>query len=156
MAKVGRASRNSSLMRVETLGSGTSAPTAKTIGDAETGEVYFIDHNHASALTITLPALKAGAYFRFQLKTKLANNGTIVIQSKDATNGDFAGGIVEQVLNAADGAVSYQLCGAHHILTINDDANIGSVVECVCDGTAWNWTGTVLTEAVGPNVAFST
>ena len=156
MSKVGRASRNASLMRVETLGSGTDSPTAKTIGDAETGEVYFIDHNNASALTITLPALKAGAYFRFQLKTKLANNGTIVIQSKDGTEGDFAGGIVEQVLNAGDGAVSYQLCGSHHKLTINDDANIGSFVECICDGTSWHFTGTVLTEAVGPNVVFGT
>ncbi len=155
MSKIGRASRNSSLVRLETLGNATSAPTAKVIADAESGEVYLIDHNHASALTITLPALKAGAYFRFQLKTKLAANGTIVINSKDNTAGDFAGGIVEQVLNAGDGAVSYQLCGSHDILTINDDANIGSFVECVCDGTSWHWTGTVLTEAVGPNVVFS-
>ncbi len=65
MSKIGRASRNSSLVRLETLGNATSAPTAKVIADAESGEVYLIDHNHASALTITLPALKAGAYFRF-------------------------------------------------------------------------------------------
>jgi len=156
MSKIGRASRNSSLMRVETLGNATSTPTAKVIGAAETGEIYFIDHNHASALTITLPALKAGAYFRFQLVTKLAADGTIVINSKDNTAGDFAGGIVEQVLHAGDGAVSYQLCGSHDILTINDDANIGSWFECVCDGSKWHWTGIVLTEAVGPNVAWST
>ena len=37
MAKVGRAARNASLMRVETVSSD------KTIGDAETGEVYFVD-----------------------------------------------------------------------------------------------------------------
>ena len=59
MAKVGRASRNASLMRVETLGNGTSATSAtRTLASAESGEVYLIDHNHASALTITLPAMK--------------------------------------------------------------------------------------------------
>ena len=156
MAKVGRASRNASLMRVETLGNATGAPVAKTLGSSETGEVYFVDHNNASALTIKLPAFKAGAYFKFILKTKLAAAGTIVFNSADNTAGDFAGGIVEQVLNAGDGAISYQLCGSHDILTINDDANIGSWVECVSDGSKWYWTGIVLVEAVGPNVVFST
>lgn len=149
MAKVGRAARNSSLMRLETISSD------KTIGAAETGEIYLIDHNAASALTINLPAMKAGAYFKFILKTKLAENGTIVFNSADNTAGDFAGCIVEQVLHAGDGAVSAQLCGSHDILTINDDANIGSWLECVCDGSKWYWTGCVLVEAVGPNVVFS-
>ena len=156
MSKVGRASRNASLKRMETLGNGTSATSAtRTILPAESGETYLIDHNHASALTLTLPALKEGAHFKFILKTKLTANGTIVINSADNTAGDFAGGIVEQVLNAGDGAVSYQLCGSHDILTINDDVNIGSWLECVCDGSKWYWTGIVLVEAVGPNVVFS-
>ena len=67
MAKVGRASRNSSLMRVETLGNGTAAGTDKTITSAEAGELYLINHNHASALTVTLPTAKEGAYFKFLL-----------------------------------------------------------------------------------------
>ena len=156
MSKVGRAATVGSKQRVETLGNGSSEATAKTIGKDETGELYLIDHNHASALTITLPPLRDGAYFKFILKTKLTANGTIVFNSADNTAGDFAGGIVEQVLNAGDGAVSYQLCGSHDILTINDDANIGSWLECVSDGEKWYWTGCVLVEAVGPNVVFST
>ncbi len=156
MSRVARSARVASRQRVETLGSGTSAPTAKTIATAETGELYLIDHNHASALTITLPAMQDGAYFKFVFKTKLAEDGTVVIQSSEGVNGDFAGGVVEQVLNAADGAVSYQLCGSHHKLTLNDDVNIGSHVECYCDGSTWFITGHVLVEAVGPNAVFGT
>ena len=150
MAKVGRAARVASRQRVETI------TADKTIASAETGELYLIDYNTASALTITLPPMQDGAYFKFIVKTKLANNGTIVIQSSEGVNGDFVGGVVEQVLNAGDGAVSYQLCGSHHKLTLNDDINIGSNIECVCDGSSWYVTGLVLVEAVGPNAVFGT
>lgn len=151
MAKVGRAATVGSRQRTETI------TASKTIGKDETGEVYLVDWNGGSALTITLPPLRDGAYFKFILKTKLADNaGSIVINSADNTAGDFAGGIVEQVLSASDGAVSYQLCGSHDVLTISDDANIGSWLECVCDGSKWHWTGTVLVEAIAPNVVFST
>ncbi len=150
MSKVARSARVASRQRVETISAD------KTIASAETGELYLIDHNAASALTITLPAMQDGAYFKFIVKTKLTANGTIVIQSSEGANGDFAGGVVEQVLNAGDGAVSYQLCGSHHKLTLNDDINIGSNIECVCDGSTWYVTGIVLVEAVGPNAVFGT
>ena len=68
MSKIARAARVASRQRVETLGNGTSAATAKTIAAAETGELYFIDHNHASELLITLPPKQDGAYFKFLLK----------------------------------------------------------------------------------------
>ena len=158
MAKVGRASRNSSLMRVETLGDGTSAPTAKVIGDAETGEVYFIDHNHASALTITLPALKAGAYFKFIFVTAMSDNtATVVIDSKDQTNGDMVGTVLETTTHATDGAMATETAGAHHKLTIGsaNDTSVGSWVECVCNGSAWIVTGNIIAAAVG-NAAFGT
>ncbi len=81
MAKVGRAARVASKQRTETLGNGTSAGTDKVITAAETGECYFINHNHGSALTISLPPVADGAYFRFQLVAQLSDNaGSIVIQ----------------------------------------------------------------------------
>ena len=99
MSKIARSARVASRQRVETI-----TATPKTIASAEAGEFYLIDWNTASALTINLPAMQDGAYFKFMLKTKLAANGTIVINSADNTAGDFAGGIVEQVLHAGDGA----------------------------------------------------
>ncbi len=47
MAKVGRASRNASLMRVETISAD------KTITSAESGELYFIDASSAGNFNIT-------------------------------------------------------------------------------------------------------
>jgi len=158
MAKVARAARNSSLMRVETLGNGTSAATAKTIASAETGELYFIDHNHASNLTITLPAMKAGAYLKFIWVTAMADNtARVVFNSADNTAGDFAGTIIEQVANGSDGATATETAGSHDILTIgsSNDTSIGSWLEVVCDGSTWHWTGCIIGAAVG-NAVFST
>ena len=158
MAKVGRAARNASLMRVETLGNGTAAPAAKTIAPAETGEVYFIDHNHGSALTITLPAMKAGAYLKFIWKTAMTDDSaTVVFNSADNTAGDFGGSIIEYTVHATDGAVATETCGSEDILTIGsaNDTSIGSWLEVVCDGSTWYWTGCIIGAAVG-NAVFST
>ena len=157
MAKVGRAARNASLMRVETIGNGTSAATAKTIASAESGEVYLIDHNHASALTITLPAMKAGAYLKFIWVTAMADDtATVVFNSADNTAGDFAGSVVEYTVHATDGAVAIETAGSHDILTIGsaNDTSIGSWLEVVCDGSQWIWTGCIIGAAVG-NAVFS-
>ena len=46
MSRVARAARNASLLRVETItpsADGTTGAPTKTITDAETGELYFID-----------------------------------------------------------------------------------------------------------------
>jgi hypothetical protein len=157
MAKVGRAAYAASRQRVETLGNGTSAPTAKTIGTAETGEIYLINHNHASALTITLPAMQNGAYFKFIWKLAMSDNtATVVFNSADNTAGDFAGTIIEQVPDAADGVTSTETAGSHDILTIGsaNDTSIGSWLEVVCDGSTWWWTGTIINGAAG-NAVFS-
>ena len=71
MAKVGRASRNASYKRVETI------TASKTISNAESGELYFIG-DVGSSIDITLPALKAGAYFKFVISEDMATNGTVI------------------------------------------------------------------------------
>jgi len=149
MAKVGRASRNASLKRVETIGNGTATATAKTITSAESGEVYIIDHNHASALTITLPAKKAGAYFKFIFKTDMTANGTVVITSAEDTDGDFEGAILEQITGGSNADSAMVVCGNHHKLTISDDIDPGSYVECVCDGSVWIFSGALSVSALG-------
>jgi len=147
-------------MRVETLGNGTSTAVGseKTIAAAEAGELYLIDHNHASALTITLPAMKAGAYFKFIWVTLMDDNtATVVFNSADNTAGDFGGTIIEQVPHAADGVTSTETCASEDILTIGstNDTSIGSWLEVVCDGSTWWWTGTIIGAAAG-NAVFST
>ena len=151
MSRVARAARNASLMRVETLGNGTSTAVGseKVIASAEAGELYFIDHNHASALTITLPAMKAGAYFKFLWITDMTAAGTVVFNSADNTASDFAGSILEVVTGGSDAASAFQAIGAHDILTVNDDIDPGSWLEVICDGSTWYWTGNLSVSAVG-------
>ena len=156
MSRVARSARVASRQRVETLGNGTSAPTAKVIESAETGETYLIDHNHASNLTITLPAMQDGAYFRFIFITRNTDGAAhVVINSKDNTAGDFAGSIFEQLRGGSNADSAVQLCGSHDILTINDIVDIGSYIECYSDGSKWYWTGHLSVSAVARAV-FST
>jgi len=158
MGKVGRAATVASKQRTETLGNGTSAAVAKNIGKDETGELYLIDHNHASNLTITLPPKRDGAYFKFIWKTAMTDNtARVVFNSNTNTAGDFGGTIVEYTTHATDGAVATETCGSEDVLTIggSDDTAIGSWLEVVCDGTTWWWTGNIIGAAVGLAV-FST
>ena len=151
MAKVGRAARVASKQRTETLGNGTSAPTAKVIQAAETGELYLIDHNNASALTISLPPAADGAYFRFQLITQLTANGTIVIQDHaDASAGTMKGTVLNVVYagSSADTTIGTNKdAGSATKFTINDDTHVGSYVECFSDGTNWHVSGVLIADA---------
>ena len=158
MSRVARSARVASRQRVETLGNGTNAPTAKVIGAAETGELYLIDHNNGNDLAITLPPMQDGAYFKFVWKTAATDNAAdVVFSSNEGTNGDFAGTIIEFTSHASDGAVAVETAGGTaKTLRIgsSDDTSIGSWVECVCDGSKWYWTGCQVAAAVG-TVAFS-
>ena len=150
MAKVGRAARVASRQRVETLGNGSSAATAKVIGAAETGELYFIDHNHAGELLITLPPKQAGAYFKFVLLTNLTESGTIKITSSEDTDGDMVGTIFEQVTGGANAqSAAAQDDDADHQVTLSNDIHQGSYLECYCDGTTWIMSGHINVSAVG-------
>ena len=153
MAKVGRAARVASKQRTEKLGNGTSAPTAKVIDAAETGELYLIDHNHGSALTISLPPVADGAYFRFQLITQLADNsGSIVIQDAAGAGSGTMKGTVLSVVYAGSSAdttiATNKDAGSATTFTISDDAHVGSYVECYSDGTNWHLSGIIISSAL--------
>jgi len=153
MAKVARAARVASKQRAEILGNGTAAPTAKSIQDAETGELYFIDHNNANELAITLPPVASGAYFRFQLMTQLSANGSITINKNAAdAAGCIKGTVLEQKLegSSADStAATNKDAGSATKFTINDDTHVGSYVEVYCDGTNWQFSGVCIVLALG-------
>ena len=128
MAKVGRAARNASLMRVESVSSD------KTIGAAETGEIYFVDAS-AGSVTLTLPAVKAGAYIKVILSATNGGSTTCTIQaSPDTIN--IRGTIINLAADLADGTGD---AGANLDDKVVFPANcaMGSWVELVCDGSAW-------------------
>ena len=153
MSRVARSARVASRQRVETISAD------KAIGAAETGELYLIAHaNDATALTITLPPMQDGAYFKFIWKSDMTHDSaTVVFNSNTNTEGDFAGAIIEATDDGADGAVATERAGSEDVLTIgsSNDTFTGSYLECYCDGLKWYWTGVIVAAAAG-NAVFST
>ena len=150
MSKIGRASRNASLLRVESV---ATAQSPKTIADAESGELYLI--NGADNVVINLPAVKEGAYFKFLITTAVGGGKSVTIQAAPNTV-NIDGHLAQLTSNVtptnADATAAGEL--ANNVITridqgaAGDDKVIfgtgctaGSFVECVCDGTKWIATG---------------
>jgi hypothetical protein len=143
MAKVGRASRNASLKRVEGLSG------AKSVTAAESGEIYIV----SAASTVTLPPVKEGAYLKFIVSAEITSASALVLQTETADAGMMVGQVTINV-DAGTGVVTDNAAAAraiagnnHDKLTIGDAGNAvlpGSRVECVCDGTNWVVTGFIL------------
>lgn len=142
MAKVARAARNASLMRVETItasSDGTVSAPTKTITDAETGEVYFIDIS-SNTCVVQLPPPRAGMYFKFIIATASDDEATkdfAIIT--DSTSTDFGGAI-----NAGNTLV--EITNATSTIQLDRSANsfvhtVGDFIECVSDGTDWYVSG---------------
>jgi len=143
MAKVARASRNASYKRVETI------TASKTITDAESGEVYFIGDVGAS-IDITLPTLKAGAYFKFIISEDMDNDSTVIDILTAGAAGTIQGMV--QIAELDGTGPSYVIDGGSATkLTIdgNPDVNKGSFLEIECDGSNWFVTGKVICDSGG-------
>ena len=112
-----------------------------------------IEHNHGSDLTITLPPMQDGAYFKFIWKIEAADDDAdVVFSSHEATNGDFDGTIIEYTSHATDGAVAVETAVTNSKslrIGASENTSPGSWVECVCDGSTWFCTGCVISAAVG-------
>jgi len=143
MAKVGRASRNASYKRVETI------TATKTILDAESGELYFVG-DVGSSIDITLPTAKAGAYFKFIISEDMDNNSTVVDILTAGAAGTIQGMVEIGELDAS--GQSYVIDGGSATkLTIDGDPDVnkGSYLEIECDGTNWWVTGKIICDSGG-------
>ena len=135
MAKVARAARNSSLLRVESL-DGTAN---KTIASAESGEVYLLAGDPASERTITLPAAKEGAYLKFLVTAKADTAGWKIEVASGALLGSFL------AHKTSDNSTTYaESDGSDTFIQLKADTHAGSCIDLVCDGTNWVATGQVI------------
>tara|TARA_B100000212_G_C27372505_1_gene533220 strand:- start:911 stop:1402 length:492 start_codon:yes stop_codon:yes gene_type:complete len=157
MSRIARAARVASRQRVETVGNGSSAPTNKAIQTAETGELYLIDHDHGSTLTITLPPKQDGAYFKFIWKTLMDTaSAAVKITTHEDTDGDLVGSVFEQVTGGSNADSAVQQDGSNadpaspdHQVTISKNVHQGSYIEFYCDGSVWYAHGMLNVDAVG-------
>ncbi len=152
MSKIGRASRNASLQRVETI------TADKTITLAESGETFFIGAL-TGTVAVTLPAVKAGAYFRFVWNADMDNNSGVLTIASASGAGTMTGLIMAAEVDGT--GPSYVVDnGDDTTITVdgNPDCHAGTTIEVLCDGTNWIATGTAVTDAGGTAtgvVAFS-
>ena len=157
MAKVGRASRIASKMRVETLTGN------KTIAAAETGELYLV----GAASSVVLPSAADGAYFKFVFSANVTSATALVLTTASTDeswigtvlcadeNADTNAGELDFHTTQADRAVTGD---NHEVLTIGSVANkilAGSWVEVVSNGTDWVATGLVRCDAADSSAVFS-
>jgi hypothetical protein len=152
MSRIARAARVASRQRVETVGNGGSAPTDKAIQTAETGELYLINHDHGSTLTITLPPKQDGAYFKFIWKTLMDTASAVVeITTHEDTPGDLIGSVFEQVYGGdnQNSAVQQNTGNDHHKVTLSKKVYQGSYIEFYCDGSVWYTHGMLNVDVVG-------
>tara|TARA_B100000700_G_scaffold278605_1_gene326837 strand:- start:190 stop:639 length:450 start_codon:yes stop_codon:yes gene_type:complete len=149
MSKVARAATVGSKQRTETI------TASKTITKDETGEMYLINHNAASAVTITLPAARDGAYFKFLFIASMTNASASLVLT---TAGERLVGTLFCTEDDGTDCVNKWDDGSDDVkVTLSDDINRGSWMEVVSDGTSWYITGMVDVPAgtAGSNVVFA-
>ena len=152
MARVGRAARNASLMRVENISSD------KVCQAAESGEVYIA----SGGLTVTLPPAKAGAYIKVILGAQENNSGTALVVQTASTSTTMVGS-VDVVTEGTEPSSTYLTANraaagdGHDKVTMNPAGGHmypGTFVECICDGTSWYVNGTLFGASSGNTAQF--
>ena len=136
MAKVGRASRNASLMRVETITGATTDATvaapSKTLSKVETGEVYFVDIS-THDVVVDLPEPQAGAYFKFVINAASDGSAKILGITCHAAATDMQGVIMVAGANFNVTPNTSAITLAGHAGAIQ----AGDWLEFISDGTDW-------------------
>jgi len=140
MSRVARSARVASRQRVETI------TASKTITQAESGEYYLINYDSAATITITLPSVQDGTYFKFLFIAALTDNSAAVAFTAQA--GEYLnGGPLAMTGDGADPGTQVVGNGSSNVtLTIdgNTDVLANSWVEFVSDGSEWYISGYVM------------
>tara|TARA_R100001594_G_scaffold104411_1_gene139025 strand:- start:147 stop:599 length:453 start_codon:yes stop_codon:yes gene_type:complete len=148
MSRVARAARVASRQRPEII------TGAKTITESETGELYLINYNAGATIAITLPAVREGAYFRFQFMAQMADNDAQI--DITAAGSDVIKGTLINVVYAGSSVnttvATNKDDGSDTKITLTDDIHVGSYVEIYCDGTNWQASGVLIGSALNTGV----
>ena len=156
MSRVARAARIASRQRPESI------TADKTIGAAETGELYFINHNAGSTVTVTLPPVQEGAYFRFQFATAMDAVGAKV----NIVTADGAGTLKGTLLttlyagSSADTSVATNKDSSSLLIAYSgsiaaqptNKIHVGTYLDIYCDGTNWQASGVTVADHLSASV----
>jgi len=139
MAKVGRAARVASRQRTEIITGN------KTIASAETGELYLINYNSGATITITLPAVQEGAYFRFQFMSEMSA-GSAQVDIAASGGAKMKGTLVNYTYHASNdvNVKTRKDDGSDTQIELASTVHVGSYIDIYCDGTDWQAGGVVI------------
>ena len=102
---------------------------AYSVEHADSGKTFFL--NAANGAAISMPALKAGAHYKFVVAAAFATSDWVITPSDaDKLEGCLTVNGAAVDVDAAD-TITFEL-GAE---------NIGDFVEITCDGSSWFVTG---------------
>jgi len=102
---------------------------AYSVEHADSGKTFFL--NAAAGAAISMPALKAGAHYKFVVAAAFATSDWVITPSDaDKLEGCLTVNGAAVDVDAAD-TITFEL-GAE---------NIGDFVEITCDGSSWFVTG---------------
>ena len=104
----------------------SSSASSHSLGAKDSGKTYILENTVAR--TITLPAVKAGAKFKFVVSDSTAAS---TIATSEGTSLIKGGILLATALETLAGTT----------LTAATDAVVGDWVELVCDGTYWYISG---------------
>jgi hypothetical protein len=97
----------------------------KTLTEADSGKVFWLDNS--TGKTITLPALKAGLFFKFVVADNFATDNWII----DSAEGDNIEGTI--LVNGA----SIAALSEDQINFVASSESLGDFIELECNGTNW-------------------
>lgn len=97
----------------------------KTLTEADSGKVFYLDA--ATGETITLPALKAGLFFKFVIADNFATDNWII----DSAEGDNIEGSI--LVNGASVAAAAE----DQINFVASAESLGDFIELECNGSKW-------------------
>jgi hypothetical protein len=105
---------------------------AKTLVAGDSGTAYGL--NAAAGVAVTLPALKAGLWFRFTTKAAFATTDFTIVSSTNVIEGNvLVAGV--HVAGSNENTISF----------VATAESLGDWVEIYCDGTNWYASGSGVT-----------
>lgn len=111
-----------------------------TLTSADTGKLIVVDASGGEVI-ITLPAAEVGLTFDIQV---WKHTDSLVINAPSSAN-YFKGGFSWRDPNNGDAQVSFSAADGSSEYRLDMPApEIGTKVQCVCDGTLWWISGTVV------------
>ena len=123
----------------------TKAITSNTtLTIADTGKLVVVDITGGD-VTVTLPAAMVGLTYRFLTWKTDAGNDDLIIATAAAAS-LFKGGVIHADTNADNVSVEADFSNDDTFTAI--DAEGGTDVTVVCDGTHWYITGVVVSDTV--------